>query len=280
MHYQARGPIHQNLLVANVVASLTMEGSHEELIPAWKSDIHGDLDFLHPPLDYKQDHDAIRLLRVSPSSIMVISKSTNDKVLRGRRALGAAPEKQLPRRVFDSGDPREIHCLSYTWGAPSPKHNTLLNGYFFPVRTNIFDFLNVARRLHASKNLWIDALCIDQTNAAERSHQVQRMDRIYRAAEEVLVWLGSSTALEHIAACVIRRENKWRLPYSARKHFLEIAPHPYWSRAWVSRHAFEEMAMTTHYYPSMCFADIRVVSYPTVLKRDIRSKAYDECSSG
>jgi len=38
--------------------------------------------------------------------------------------------------------------------------------------------------------LWIDALCIDQENVTERSHQVNLMGTIYKSAKRVLVWLG------------------------------------------------------------------------------------------
>jgi hypothetical protein len=38
--------------------------------------------------------------------------------------------------------------------------------------------------------IWIDALCIDQQNVAERNHQVRFMGMIYKMAQEVFVWLG------------------------------------------------------------------------------------------
>jgi hypothetical protein len=40
--------------------------------------------------------------------------------------------------------------------------------------------------------LWIDALCIDQSNAMKRNHQVQQMGLIYSQAERVMVWLGNN----------------------------------------------------------------------------------------
>jgi hypothetical protein len=39
--------------------------------------------------------------------------------------------------------------------------------------------------------LWIDALCINQDDDAERVHQVGIMGSIYRQARQVLVWLGT-----------------------------------------------------------------------------------------
>jgi hypothetical protein len=38
--------------------------------------------------------------------------------------------------------------------------------------------------------LWVDAICIDQGSAAEKSTQVPLMDKIYAAASRVIIWLG------------------------------------------------------------------------------------------
>lgn len=47
--------------------------------------------------------------------------------------------------------------------------------------------------------MWIDAICIDQQNTAERSQQVNLMDRIYKDAACVSVWLGRADVLTEIA---------------------------------------------------------------------------------
>ncbi|KAK7178548.1 heterokaryon incompatibility protein [Paraphaeosphaeria sporulosa] len=36
--------------------------------------------------------------------------------------------------------------------------------------------------------LWVDAVCIDQSNTSERTYQVRMLDRIYSEAECVVVW--------------------------------------------------------------------------------------------
>jgi Heterokaryon incompatibility protein (HET) len=41
-----------------------------------------------------------------------------------------------------------------------------------------------------SDYLWIDALCIDQTNVDERAAQVLLMGDIYSSATRVIIWLG------------------------------------------------------------------------------------------
>ena len=52
-----------------------------------------------------------------------------------------------------------------------------------------------------SRYLWVDAICVDQKNIPERNAQVAIMDRIYAAAEKVVVWLGvadEQTSLAHL----------------------------------------------------------------------------------
>jgi hypothetical protein len=38
--------------------------------------------------------------------------------------------------------------------------------------------------------MWIDAVCINQQNLAERADQVKKMKNIYQMASKVTVWLG------------------------------------------------------------------------------------------
>jgi hypothetical protein len=61
------------------------------------------------------------------------------------------------------------------------------------VTHNLWDFLHHYARSQNPKlheYLWVDALCIDQFNLPERSHQVNIMADIYKAAASVLIWLG------------------------------------------------------------------------------------------
>ncbi|RYP53835.1 hypothetical protein DL768_001286 [Monosporascus sp. mg162] len=46
------------------------------------------------------------------------------------------------------------------------------------------------RHPHEPIVLWVDAICINQKDIAERNSQLTLMWTIYRRAEEVLVWLG------------------------------------------------------------------------------------------
>jgi len=90
-------------------------------------------------------------------------------------------------------------CLSYRWGEPSPSGVVLINHRTCEVRQNLLDFLSMARANENAPDIcWIDALCIDQMDTAERNHQVAQMGQIYSHATCVHIWLGANGAVAPI----------------------------------------------------------------------------------
>lgn len=114
----------------------------------------------------------------------------------------------LPERFFHSDGLRicilvrkfalsslpSYHALSYCWGPPRASTPIILaNDLQMPVRDNLYAFLREARsaKTLAGVWIWIDALCIDQTNIPERNDQVARMKVLYEGAAKIIIWLGS-----------------------------------------------------------------------------------------
>ncbi|KAL1843989.1 hypothetical protein VTJ49DRAFT_6393 [Mycothermus thermophilus] len=58
------------------------------------------------------------------------------------------------------------------------------------VSVNLYNLLRRLREPAASKTFWIDALCTNQDDFAERASQVLLMADIYRRARAVALWLG------------------------------------------------------------------------------------------
>ena len=96
-------------------------------------------------------------------------------------------------------------ALSYTWGQPITRNvyaDRLLTwfeppkGYFrcnsipFRVTTNLHFALQMIIQSGSTDWHWIDAVCIDQENLAERASQVSLMGEIYSKAACTKVWLG------------------------------------------------------------------------------------------
>lgn len=83
-------------------------------------------------------------------------------------------------------------ALSYTWGVSGEPAEIFVNSQVLHVTWNLYEAL-YHLRLSEDRYLWVDAICIDQSNFEERGHQVGLMSTIYWKANSVLVWLGCST---------------------------------------------------------------------------------------
>ncbi|KAF3058506.1 Heterokaryon incompatibility protein 6, OR allele [Daldinia childiae] len=75
------------------------------------------------------------------------------------------------------------------------------------VAENLFNCLTQLEKNghHYDRDLWVDAICIDQGNDHERNDQVSIMADIYRLAECVIVWLGAADELTQKASELIER---------------------------------------------------------------------------
>lgn len=75
--------------------------------------------------------------------------------------------------VVNTSQMPEYEALSYTWGQGFANQAIYLNDELFCVKNNLFAFLQDYRRRaldKAPKLLWVDAICIDQTNEHEKGH--------------------------------------------------------------------------------------------------------------
>lgn len=89
----------------------------------------------------------------------------------------------------------KYEALSYCWGDVDRLQPILINDVQEFVTTNLLRALQRLRpttMVGASRSLWIDALCINQANIAERTSQVLAMRSIFEGCRRVVVWLGES----------------------------------------------------------------------------------------
>lgn len=87
-------------------------------------------------------------------------------------------------------DPGSYEALSYTWGDASQKCRITTDHHEQWITASLDCALRHLRSPVASRRLWIDSVCINQTDKVERRHQVQLMRQIYQGASLVLAWLG------------------------------------------------------------------------------------------
>jgi hypothetical protein len=158
------------------------------------------MEYKHAPLNH--DKPSVRLMQVLPdlSTGGLVQCRISQHVLPiARSECSKESPDEIERGLEDyNNDMPAYMCLSYTWGDPQDEINVIVDGRTFSIRRNLFDFLAIARRTLAYAWLWIDALCIDQSNTLERNHQVLQMGRIYDGAAMVLVWLGNDKGAESV----------------------------------------------------------------------------------
>jgi hypothetical protein len=139
--------------------------------------------FHHAPLDLK--HDTIRLILLKPKALW-------EQKHHGRICLNIEHhevEKCPPYRA-----------LSYVWGPPKPQELVILNDKSFYLRLSLHHFLSMyLERILDTEYFWIDQLSIDQSNNAERNHQVAMMGDIFQAAARVVSCLGPCSAQEDLS---------------------------------------------------------------------------------
>lgn len=82
-------------------------------------------------------------------------------------------------------------ALSYVWGEEKVV-DVRVNGITTSIRENLHEALVQIRNggLEFSTSLWIDAICINQSDDVERSWQVNEMRTIFSQASLVYNWLG------------------------------------------------------------------------------------------
>ena len=86
-------------------------------------------------------------------------------------------------------------ALSYSWGMDKDGDVTLsrtiiMSGKPLAITQNLFEGLRRIRDQAVSKRIWIDAVCINQDDVAERSAQVAQMAKVYSCATHTIIWLG------------------------------------------------------------------------------------------
>lgn len=161
--------------------------------------------------------------------------------LRLMRLVAGGPKLDLECHIFQAYmDTHEANipyeALSYVWGFRKPSHRLIVNGQVLYITSMLYDALRCLRHPKEDRILWVDAICIDQSNVRERGHQVRQMSQIYTGAERVVFWLGSgnketkclmeclNTFDRHISD-VIRQDwlyddSRWQMAWSE----FEISP--------------------------------------------------------
>ncbi|KAI0113623.1 HET-domain-containing protein [Nemania sp. FL0031] len=96
----------------------------------------------------------------------------------------------------------EYETLSYCWGLQTTRHVKIsVDGLDFLIAANLHAALLRLRHLdyNRPKTLWIDAICINQSDLVEKSNQIILMGDIYSRSRRVIIWIGEHDALTEYA---------------------------------------------------------------------------------
>ncbi len=187
--------------------------------------------------------NAMRLLRLRPASdenndidAEIAEFGLHDHI------LGAAKP-----HADGEGTKLSYEAVSWCWGRG--KSDQLLRihesdkVYAFYISKNLKSALWALRKNDEVRQLWIDAICIDQKNAKERNEQVPKMDKIYGNACSVCIWLGEPDDQSKLAMDFIKNQvlsiwgfdklienRKMAQQWAA---FITLMKRPWFSRRWV-----------------------------------------------
>ncbi|KAI1120583.1 heterokaryon incompatibility protein-domain-containing protein [Nemania abortiva] len=183
--------------------------------------------YQYPPLPL--DSSAIRLVLLLPSP-----ERHHDIICR------------LCSSTLDRSDSDKYEALSYVWGSRSKKKAITIDKKLFLATENLESALRNLRYRDKPRVLWVDSMCINQSDVVERNSQVQQMGRIYENAQNVIIWLGpeseDSNALMNLMCC---QEMDTPFPQKHLSHgahyalyttyaeaFCNLLQRPWFKRAW------------------------------------------------
>jgi hypothetical protein len=137
-----------------------------------------------------------------------------------------------------SPDMDDYEALSYVWGLPDANASIVVNDRPFRVSGSLFQALVHLRDKKSPRALWIDALCVNQNDLAERSSQVLCMHQIFSGAARVVVWLGEKEpwGLKHSISSIESRENdefKLNVHFGITSVMSNLLKRPWWTRVWI-----------------------------------------------
>ncbi|KAK3332728.1 heterokaryon incompatibility protein-domain-containing protein [Cercophora scortea] len=178
------------------------------------------------------------------------------KPSRGRDELILPPAEPIEEAPEHQNQHVPYEAVSYAWGDEPHDQRILLNGRPFLVSLTLKQAIGRLRREDRPREVWIDAICIDQHNPREKANQIRQMHHIFAGAEQVVVWLGEAEGVDcELAFDFVRqvsrgvdldRDGHIPLPLSssveclmARGYlpswsaFYQLISRSWWRRAWV-----------------------------------------------
>ncbi|TDZ30880.1 Heterokaryon incompatibility protein 6, OR allele [Colletotrichum spinosum] len=158
-------------------------------------------EFNHSPLGERE----FRLLTLSPgafSSPLAANLSTHQIDTFVDEAANHGDD-DIPESATS------YEAISYVWGSDAKPRSITIAGAPVAITENLYHCLQRVRLASAPRRLWVDALCINQADAAEKQAQVLLTHDIYASARRTLAYLGEEA--DDSAEAMDLIERYWRV---------------------------------------------------------------------
>jgi hypothetical protein len=145
-------------------------------------------------------------------------------------------------------------ALSYTWGDMKRKKSVTVNSKRMEVTENLYEALLSIRLPQETRTLWIDQICIDQSNTEEKNSQVPLMTFIYSRASNVLIWLGNhkpprwvekSEELDWTGGWAVAQASLY--PQAAKYWLYLLSEEEFWKRCWIIQEVGMASSIRVHF---------------------------------
>jgi hypothetical protein len=177
-------------------------------------------EYLHSQLSLP---DNVRLLQLLPSKV----DPNNIRCELFECALRKSDEVTRP-----------YEALSYFWGGEDKPQSIIIHNQSLKITQNLYTALLRLRDYDIPRIIWVDAVCIDQSNKEEKAQQIPLMVEIYAKASQVIVWLGEEQNDSNRALEAIRVACKSSLDFSKthqlqKRAISELLQRQWFQRIWV-----------------------------------------------
>ncbi|KAF7918562.1 hypothetical protein BELL_0210g00020 [Botrytis elliptica] len=172
-----------------------------------------------------------------------------DPLVDGTRLLHLLPgsSTQQPRcslKHVNFGGRPKYNAVSYTWGNEANQKPIVIEDRYFLVTGNLYKALICLQQQSATEYvLWVDAICINQDDVAERNRQLTIMPYIYERAKLVIIWLRNDentsppTAWpdpEKISPFELSgHTQQYKDQRSLFNYLMVVCSNEYWKRLWI-----------------------------------------------
>lgn len=92
--------------------------------------------------------------------------------------------------LADAATTDQYEALSYVWGSHTDLVPITVDGAELKVTRSVHAALCRLRLRDTARTLWIDQICIDQSDPKDKESQLPLMGRIYSSCSTCLIWLG------------------------------------------------------------------------------------------